>query len=95
RHEAGSSLLAPGFAASFLGNFATLSGVMAISGAHFSGNVNAVIQDSIINYSETPMLVEGNAILNFDRSESVDTPAGFEAALVLTYDPNSYSESSL
>ncbi|MHC4418820.1 MAG: pilus assembly PilX family protein, partial [Planctomycetota bacterium] len=32
RHEAGSSLLAPGFAASFLGNFATLSGVMAISG---------------------------------------------------------------
>jgi hypothetical protein len=58
RHEAGSSLLAPGFAASFLGNFATLSGVMAISGAHFSGNVNAVIQDSIINYSETPMYIE-------------------------------------
>jgi hypothetical protein len=95
RHEAGSSLLAPGFTVSFQGNFSTLSGVMAVSGAHFSGNVNAVIEDTIINYSDSPMVVEGNAILNFDRSDSVETPGGFDAVLVLTYDPFSYSENLL
>jgi len=42
RSETGSSIVAPGFSASFSGNFAALGGVMAVSGAHFSGNVSAV-----------------------------------------------------
>lgn len=92
RDEAGSTLLAPGFSVSLLGNFASLGGVMAVSGAHFAGNVNAVIQGSIINYSDTPMVVEGNAALNFDRPDTTQVPAGFEPDIILEYDPGSYLE---
>jgi len=92
RSETGSSILAPGFAASFEGNFSALGGVMAVSGAHFSGNVNAMIKGTIINYSDNPTTVMGNARLNFDRSDEIKVPAGFDLRRVLTYDPDSYSE---
>jgi len=92
RSETGSSILAPGFAASFAGNFAALGGVMAVSGAHFSGNVNAMVKGTIINYSENSTVVEGNATLNFDRSDNIKVPAGFDTHRVLTYNPASYEE---
>ena len=92
RDETGSSILAPGFAASFEGNFSAIDGVMAVSGASFSGNVSAVVKGTIINYSDTPVLVEGNATMVFDRVDSTKVPAGFDFYRVLTYDPSSYSE---
>ena len=92
RCETGSSILAPGFAASFQGNFSAIGGVMAVSGTSFSGNVNAVIKGTIINYSESPTTILGNATLNFDRSDDIQVPAGFNIIRVLTYDPDSYSE---
>jgi len=92
RSETGSSILAPGFAASFQGNFSALGGVMAVSGAYFSGNVNATIEGTIINYSENPTTIEGNATLNFDRSDDIKIPAGFDLIRVLTYDSSSYEE---
>ncbi len=92
RSETGSSLLAPGFGVSFQGNFSSIGGIVAVSGIHFSGNVNATIEGSIINYSESPIVIEGNPTLNFDRSGTVSTPAGFESELSLYYDSNSYSE---
>jgi len=92
RCETGSSILAPGFAASFEGNFSALGGVMAVSGAHFSGNVNALIKGTIINYSEDPVTIDGNATLNFDRSDDIKVPAGFDLIRVLKYDPSSYEE---
>ena len=92
RSETGSSIVAPGFAASFAGNFAALGGVMAVSGAHFSGNVSAVIKGTIINYSENPTTVMGNATLNFDRSDNIKVPAGFDTHRILTYNPASYEE---
>jgi len=92
RSETGSSILAPGFGASFEGNFSALGGVMAVSGACFSGNVNAMIKGTIINYSDNPTTVMGNARLNFDRSDDIKVPAGFDLRRVLTYDPDSYSE---
>jgi len=92
RHETGSSILAPGFAASFSGNFAALGGVMAVSGAHFSGNVNAVVKGTIINYSDNPTVIEGNSTLNFDRSDDIKVPAGFDTHRILTYIPSSYEE---
>lgn len=93
--EVGSSMIAPGFAVSFQGNFSTLEGVVAVSGVHFSGNVNAIIKGTIINYSDTPMVIEGNAYMNFDRMNSTKIPAGFDTLRVLTYDPTSYSEVKL
>ena len=92
RHETGSSIVAPGFAASFAGNFAALGGVMAVSGAHFSGNVSAVVKGTIVNYSENPTTVMGNSTLNFDRSDNIKVPAGFDTHRILTYNPASYEE---
>ncbi|MHC4630375.1 MAG: PilX N-terminal domain-containing pilus assembly protein [Planctomycetota bacterium] len=92
RCEAGSSILAPGFAASFQGNFSAIGGVMAVSGAEFSGNISATIKGTIINYSDSPTTIWGNATLNFDRSDDFQVPAGFNLLRALTYDPDSYSE---
>ncbi|MBA7643965.1 hypothetical protein ES703_51700 [subsurface metagenome] len=92
RSETGSSILAPGFAVSFEGNFSALGGVMAVSGASFAGNVNATIEGTIINYSENPTTIEGNATLNFDRSDDIKIPAGFDLLRVLIFDSSSYEE---
>jgi len=95
RGEVGSSIVAPGFATTFQGNFSTLEGVVAVSGIHFSGNVNALIKGTIINYSDTPMIIEGNAVMNFDREGSTKIPAGFDTLRVLTYNPSYYEELAL
>ncbi|MBA7473715.1 hypothetical protein ES707_09058 [subsurface metagenome] len=95
RQETGSSILAPGFSASFEGNFSAIGGVMAVSGAHFSGNVNAIVEGTIVNYSESPTTIEGNATLNFDRSDNIMVPAGFDTHRILTYNPSSYEELAL
>jgi len=92
RQETGSSILAPAFAVTFAGNFSALSGVMAVSGVHFSGNVNAIVEGTIINYSDNPTTVMGNATLNFDRSDNITVPAGFDTHRILTYNPASYEE---
>jgi hypothetical protein len=92
RDKVGSSIVAPGFAASFQGNFSTLEGVVAISGVSFTGNVNAQIKGTIINYSDDPMFIGGNAYMSFDRVASTKIPAGFDTLRVLKYDPASYLE---
>ena len=92
RQETGSSILAPAFAVTFAGNFSALSGVMAVSGVTFTGNVNAVVEGTIINYSDNPTTVWGNATLNFDRSDDIKVPAGFDTHRILTYNPASYEE---
>jgi len=92
RQEEGSSILAPAFSIDFAGNFSALSGVMAVSGAHFSGNVNATIEGTILNYSDNPTVIEGNARLNFDRSDNITVPAGFDTHRILKYKPASYEE---
>ncbi len=95
RGEVGSSIVAPGFAMSFQGNFSTLEGVVAVSGVSFTGNVNAQIKGTIINYSDDPMFIGGNAVMNFDRVNSTKIPAGFDTHRVLTYNPSSYEEIAL
>ncbi|MBW7989659.1 MAG: hypothetical protein FVQ84_06545 [Planctomycetes bacterium] len=92
RQEEGSSILAPAFSVAFDGNFSALSGVMAVSGVHFSGNVNAMIEGTILNYSDNPTVIEGNATLNFDRSANITVPAGFDTHRILSYNPASYEE---
>ncbi len=92
RQEKGSSILAPAFSVAFAGNFSSLSGGMAVSGARFSGNVSATVKGTILNYSENPTVVEGNASLRFDRSDNIKVPAGFDTHRILTYNPASYEE---
>ena len=92
RQEEGSSILAPGFYVTFSGNFSTLEGVVAVSGIYFSGNMNAQIKGTIINYSGSPTRVEGNAVMNFDRESSTKIPAGFDLYRELNFVPSTYSE---
>jgi hypothetical protein len=92
RDEKGSTLLAPGFNFHLDGNFQTLGGVMAVTGAYFSGNIDAVVEGTIINYSPEPTIVEGNPTLRFDQSSLVEVPAGFDINRIPTYDPASYTE---
>ena len=92
RQEEGSSIVAPGFAATFAGNFSALEGVVAVSGADFTGNMAAQVKGTIINYSDTSTVVLGNALMNFDRVNSVKIPAGFDLYRELDYEPSSYSE---
>ena len=94
RQEEGSSIIAPGFYTTFGGNFSTLEGVVAVSGVRFSGNMNAQIKGTIINYSNSSTVVEGNVIMNFDREGSTKIPAGFDLYRELDYDPSTYSEAS-
>ncbi len=92
RQEEGTSILAPGFAGTFAGNFSTVEGVIALSGMHFSGNVSALVKGTLINYSDDPMVVEGNPSMMFDRAGLTKIPAGFDTHKVLIYDPSSYQE---
>ena len=92
RDQTGTFILAPGFGCSFTGNFSTVNGAIAASGVNFTGNANGTITNSVINYSQEPMSLTGNARLYFDRSASVDNPSGFISNQVLEFLPSSYSE---
>ncbi|MHC4719648.1 MAG: hypothetical protein ACYSYT_04140, partial [Planctomycetota bacterium] len=60
RDETGTFLMAPGFSASFGGNFDTLNGAIAANGIEFFGDAGGTINGSVINYSDTPMTISGN-----------------------------------
>lgn len=92
RQETGTFLMAPGFKASFGGNFETLNGAIAANGISFFGNAGGTIDGSIINYSDEEMLLSGNSDLFFNRSGTTEVPAGFVPEIILEYDPTSYSE---
>ncbi|MHC4540878.1 MAG: hypothetical protein ACYS74_14035 [Planctomycetota bacterium] len=51
-----------------------------------------MIRGTIINYSESPLIIEGNAVMTFDRHTHIKVPAGFDTHRVLTYNPSSYVE---
>ncbi len=93
--QKGTFLLAPGFKASFGGNFGTLAGAIAANGLRFYGNAGGIVNGSIINYSDDPLEMTGNSDLRFNRSGRTGLPAGFVPRTVLQYDALSYSEPAL
>jgi len=92
RNETGTFLMAPGFSASFGGNFGTLNGAIAANGINLYGNAGGTIRGSVINYSGETMELSGNSDLFFNRSGTALVPAGFAPEIVLQYDPASYSD---
>ena len=92
KNDTGTFLMAPGFAASFGGSFATLNGAIASNGIEFFGDAGGTINGSVINYSDEEMSLTGNSDLYFNRSDTVKVPAGFVQDIVLQYDPTSYAE---
>lgn len=92
RDETGTFLMAPGFSTSFGGSFDTLNGAIAANGITFFGDAGGTIAGSVLNYSDTPMILSGNSDLFFNRSGTTEVPAGFEPEIVLYHDPTSYDE---
>jgi Tfp pilus assembly protein PilX len=92
RDEIGTFIMAPGFSASFQGDFETINGAIAANGIEFSGNAGGTIEGSVLNYADTSMDLSGNNDLFFNRWANSEIPAGFEPEIVLKYDPASYSE---
>jgi hypothetical protein len=92
RDETGTFVMAPGFSASFGGNFDTMNGAIAANGINFFGNAGGTIAGSVVNYADTPITLSGNTDLFFSRSGITEIPAGFEPEIVLHYDSSSYSE---
>ncbi len=90
--QTGTFLMAPGFSASFSGNFHTLNGAIAANGIQFCGNAGGTVNGSVINYSDTQMELTGNSDLLIYPQGTTNMPAGFTPELTLRYDPSSYSE---
>ncbi|MFZ2149172.1 MAG: hypothetical protein WAV28_18325, partial [Sedimentisphaerales bacterium] len=65
---------------------------IAASGIEFFGNAGGTINGSVINYSETPMTLDGSVDLVFNRSGLTEVPAGFDTHRILKYNPASYEE---
>jgi cytoskeletal protein CcmA (bactofilin family) len=93
--QKGTFIMAPGFFASFGGNFAAESGAIAANGIELHGNAGGTINGSIINYGNNNMNVQGNTALRFNRSGLTEVPAGFVPQVSLQYNPSSYSEVTL
>jgi Tfp pilus assembly protein PilX len=91
RQEQGSSILAPGSAVSFTGNFSSVNGVLAAGSLYFNANASAIVKGTMITYSSIPTRVDGNISMNFDRTAMVEIPAGFDLYRVLMYNPASYA----
>jgi len=92
KDETGTFLMAPGSVVDFTGQSNLINGVIACSGARFTGQAGGTINGSIINYSEEPMVMQGQGSLSFNRSGTTTNPAGFEPVEVLSFDTDSYEE---
>ncbi len=90
--KTGTFIMAPGFAVSMGGSFDTVNGAIAANGIDFYGNAGGEIVGSVLNYSDTPMTLSGNSDLTFNRSGTIEIPAGFEPESVINYRPEFYSE---
>jgi hypothetical protein len=78
RGETGTFLIAPGFRASFGGNFNTLNGAIAANRIDFFGDAGGTVDGSVINYSPNVTTLTGNTDLYFYSSGTSEVPAGFE-----------------
>lgn len=88
----GTFLLAPGFSAKFTGNFGTVNGAMAADEFRITGNAGGTVRGPIINWSDTPFKMTGNARVTIDRSGSSELPHGFITASGLNPLPRTYQE---
>ncbi len=94
RNESGTFMMVPGFEVSMGGNFGTLNGCIAANGVNFYGTAGGTIGGSVLNYSDQPMVMEGNGDLYFNRTGDAEIPDGFDSVLniVIKYDPSDYDE---
>ena len=92
RELTGSFLLAPGFSATFTGNFNTVNGCMVGSQFDFAGGSGGRVKGSILNLRDSDFQISGDAHLAIDRENANPNPAGLTSSYRLVCVSGSYSE---
>ena len=100
RQRQGTSILAPGFELNIgatYNAYERFHGSIVGNGINFTGDPTLVINGTVINYSDTPLVMGGSSKLYFDN-ENIDTwPDGLEpetgsAEFRIQFNPASYKE---
>jgi len=92
REKTGTFLLAPGFGASFNGNFTTINGYVAASKLKFAGTASGTVCGGIVNLADTNFSLLGGAHLTIDKKNAEKHPAGFNRRYSLICVAGSYRE---
>jgi len=92
RSETGTFLLAPGYAASFAGNFSTINGSVVASQFDFAGTASGTVRGNILNLADSAFTLLGDAHLTIDKSDVPEQPAGFVPRYALLCVSGSYRE---
>lgn len=92
RNERGTFLLAPGYAASFAGNFTTINGSIVASQFDFAGTASGTVRGNILNLADSSFTLQGDAHLTIDKSGVPEQPAGFIPRYALLCISGSYRE---
>jgi hypothetical protein len=72
----GSTLLVPGFTASFGGNFGTIGGTIIASKIGFSGTAGGTIKGSVINLRDSALTMSGTSDIVIESQGTSNHPAG-------------------
>ncbi len=92
RDETGTFLLAPGYSATFNGNFSTVNGYIAAGELEFSGNASGTVRGGVLNLSDSSFTLGGSAHLTIDKANADQQPAGFTNRYSLICVSGSYRE---
>ena len=92
RDQTGTFMLAPGFQAEFSGNFGAVSGVVAAGQLIFNGNAQGTVTGGVVNLSDAPLELSGNACLTIDKQNADPNPVGFGSGYSLVCVTGSYKD---
>jgi len=92
KQQTGTFVLAPGFAATFSGNFSTVNGSIVADQLTFSGTAEGIIKGGVIGLTDLPTELSGNVEIYVDRSTQDPNPAGIVKPFALETMPDSYTE---
>src|SRR5258706_6829381 len=92
RNLSGSFMIMPGFSLSFAGNFnATAYGTIVVDKASMTGSAVVTLHGSLIIMSDTPMTMQGNAVLTAGEN-AMAFPAGLKVSNYYHALPGTYDE---
>ncbi len=92
RNERGTFLLAPGYAASFAGNFTTVNGSIVASQVNFAGTASGTVRGNVLNLADSAFTLQDAAHLTIDKSNVPDQPAGIVPRYALLCISGSYRQ---
>lgn len=92
KEQTGTFLLAPGFAATFSGNFGAVVGSIAADQLTFTGTAEGVVRGTVLGLTDVPTSLGGHVQIHVDLAHAEENPAGFVQSLALVPIPSTYRE---